>query len=536
MSKPAAGRPDPDLTVSNTGRGLFRLTRFVLFLLQLLSVPGSATAQSPALEDLRQSLERVSQNEVERKDIPSISLALVTADGVAFEFHTGRQAPGRRVAVGPRTVFRVGSVSKMFTALATVLAAEDRVVDLDGPVSAYLPEVAAIEGGSGITLRHLLSHRAGLVREPPVGFYLDPTEPSLAETCASMSGTKLVHPVGARIKYSNAGYGLAGEALARVHGTSFEEVIRTRILNPLEMTSSWFVRTEVPEGRLAHAEMWKADGSRFDPPLFDFGMSPAGFLYTTVSDLARFMRMLLDQGGELIAPDALHAMWLPQSEGYNPDWNRPCTGSCTRGAMEVGLAADLLRPFEGYTRVRHGGGVYGYATEFAMLPEVGVGVITIVTLDSMGQVARNLADAALRGFVAHLRGDTLPGISLTPDILERIGQEINDARARSAKEKGAVRGFFGDPNFGVEIVSEREDALEVVVEGVELVTLERTGPDTFIFPRFSSHDGETLSLERLPNGQVTHVSIGNGRGMRLGRVDIQRSLSTPTRGKREAEG
>lgn len=499
----------------------------------LLSLsPGSAHAQlvpetaphiTPAqLDALRTSLENAARAELTAKDLPSVALAIVTRDGIVLEFFLGFEDEARTRPVTEATVFRMGSISKMLTGVTAMIAQEEGLLELDAAVVAYVPELRKIPGGERITLRQLLSHRAGLVREPPIGYYTDPTEPTLRSTVASVAETELVHEPGARIKYSNAGFAIVGQALEAVYEEPFSDVVRSRLLDRLGMTSSWTSRLEIPRDRLAYAQMWVPNGERYSPPLFDFGMGPAGFLYATVPDLAKFVAMLLSEGmtadGPIVQPAALHDMWSPQTPDHADHWNEPCFGDCTRGSMEVGLAADLNRPFEGFTRVRHGGGVFGYASELEILPEAGVGVIVVTTLDSHGRVSRHLAAAALRGFVAAMRGETLPEISVSSEVVTQVSARVAAARADAEGSAAATRGAFGDERYGVEIIDETEDELVILVEGVELVRLHRTGSDAFRFPRFSLYGDEPLTLVRGQNGVVDRVRIGTGRGMLLERV------------------
>lgn len=339
---------------------------------------------------------------------------------------------------------------------------------------------------------------------------------------ASVAETELVHEPGARIKYSNAGFAIVGQALEAVYEQPFPDIVRSRLLDRLGMTASWTSRLEIPRDRLAYAQMWVPNGERYSPPLFDFGMGPAGFLYATVPDLAKFVAMLLSEGmtadGPIVQPAALHDMWSSQTPDHAAHWNEPCFGDCTRGSMEVGLAADLNRPFEGFTRVRHGGGVFGYASELEFLPEAGVGVIVVTTLDSHGRVSRHLATAALRGFVAAMRGETLPEISLSSQVVTQVSARVAAARADAEGSAAATRRAFGDERYGVEIIDETEGELVILVEGVELVRLHRTGSDAFLFPRFSLYGDEPLTLVRGQNGVVDRVRIGTGRGMLLERV------------------
>src|SRR5262249_62192520 len=126
----------------------------------------------------------------------------------------GLADPKKKVAATSDTVYRVGSVSKLFTDLAVMQLVEKGTLDLDAPVTKYLPDFKPSNPyDKVITLRQLMAHRSGLVRESPVGNYFDPTSPTLAQTVASLNQTKLVYPPESRIKYSNAAIATVGLVL-----------------------------------------------------------------------------------------------------------------------------------------------------------------------------------------------------------------------------------------------------------------------------------------------------------------------------------
>src|SRR3954462_727439 len=113
---------------------------------------------------------------------------------------------------------------------------EQKRVDLDAPVSRYLPGVQpANPFGTPITVRELTSHRAGLVREPPAGNYFDTTSPPIAATVASLNSTALIYKPATHIKYSNAGIAVVGHVLESVGKQPFASYLATQVLSPLGM-------------------------------------------------------------------------------------------------------------------------------------------------------------------------------------------------------------------------------------------------------------------------------------------------------------
>jgi CubicO group peptidase (beta-lactamase class C family) len=193
------------------------------------------------------------------------------------------------------SVFRCGSISKLFNALAVMQQVEARKLDLDAPVEQYASDVLPLNpfpGEPSVTLRQILCHRSGLQREAPVGGYMDGSQPTLKATVASIRPCVLATKPGEKTRYSNIAPSLAGHLVERATKLSFEDYQQKRLLEPLGMKSSAWTLAHVPQGRLIRSHMRLADGHsgwiRRDAPDFDLGTIPAGNLYTTAGDLARF--------------------------------------------------------------------------------------------------------------------------------------------------------------------------------------------------------------------------------------------------------
>ncbi|MGH7527137.1 MAG: serine hydrolase, partial [Gemmatimonadales bacterium] len=290
--------------------------------------------------------------------------------------------------------------SKLFTDIGVMQLVERRELDLDAPVTRYLPDFQPKNPfGDAITIRQLTSHRAGLVREPPVGNYFDDTEPTLAATVASLSGTALVYRPGTHAKYSNAGIAVLGYLLERTRGESFYTYLERAVLEPIGMTESAFRPLPGLRARLANAVMWTLDGRRFEAPTFQLGSGPAGSLYSTVLDLGRFLSVLFaggaTPGGEpLLAKTTLDSMWTPQ-------YARPGAPN----GFGIGFGVGQL---DGRRSVGHGGAIYGFATSLLALPDDSLGVVVVATLDIMNGVTDGIAELALRMMVASRAGKPLP--------------------------------------------------------------------------------------------------------------------------------
>jgi CubicO group peptidase (beta-lactamase class C family)/D-alanyl-D-alanine dipeptidase len=381
------------------------ITALTALTLALILPRGRAdTPPPPKYAAAVRALERILEHEIADKDLPALSIALIDDQQVVWARGFGFANPKDKVPATAGTVYRVGSVSKLFTDIGIMQLVEQGKLDLDTPVTRYLPDFRpANPFGPPITLRQLMAHRSGLVREPPVGNYFDPTEPSLAQMVASLNRTELVYPPGQRIKYSNAAIATAGYVLEKTQHEPFARYLHRAVLEPLGLTKSAFEPAPTVTKDLAAATMWTYHGREFDAPTFALGIAPAGSMYSTVEDLGRFLSVLFAGGygpnGVVLKPATVEQMWTPQ-------FAKPGT----KGGFGIGF---LIGDLDGHRRIGHGGAIYGFATELAALPEEKLGVVVIASRDCVNPALTRLADVALRHLLAVRQGKPLPEVEPT---------------------------------------------------------------------------------------------------------------------------
>jgi CubicO group peptidase (beta-lactamase class C family)/D-alanyl-D-alanine dipeptidase len=522
-----------------------------------------AAKYAPVIE----RIERLIDHEMRDKGLPAVSIALVDDQDVIWAKGFGFADPAQKIAATADTVYRVGSVSKLFTDIAVMQLAERGVLNLDAPVTTYLPDFKPKNPFAvPITLRHLMSHRAGLVREPPVGHYFDPTSPSLAKTVASLNDTELIYAPGTRTKYSNAGVAVVGRVLEVMAKRPFAEALQASVIAALGLRRSAFAPTPAIMPHLAKASMWTYFGTQFEAPTFQLGIAPAGSMYSTVTDLARFMSVLFARGagpnGPVLKPDTLEAMWLPQ---FAP--------AGARQGFGLGFNVGEL---QGQRRVGHNGAIYGFATDLQMFPDARLGIALVTTLDGANAVMDHIAEEAMAALLRVHDGRPLPPLMLpdpmTPEMakkfdgqyqsgdrrlemrdrngtliatvatimtpLSTVGRDLlidgriaygatmtpqadgsvtmgalayrraEDVKPPEAPEKwlGLVGEYGWDHN--ILYVLEREGKLYALVEWFFLYPLDEVGPDLFAFPKSGLYDGEKLRFSRGGHGQATAVDVG----------------------------
>jgi CubicO group peptidase (beta-lactamase class C family) len=383
---------------------------FIVFLL-CAGVGGAADqANIPSRSDyapIAAVLKSVIEREIQEKQLPAFSIALVDGDQIVWAQGFGYQDPEKKIPATAHTVYRVGSVSKLFTDIGIMQMVEAGKIDLDAPVEKYVSDFHPHNPfGAPITLRELMAHRSGLLREPPIGNYFDPTEPSLEATVRSINETELVYAPGTHLKYSNAAIAVVGYVLQELNHRPFAEYLKHTVLLPMGMRESSFAPEPDLVRNLAKAYMWSYDGLRFPAPTFELGLAPAGCMYSTVTDLAHFLVALFNHGrgleGQLIQPDTLEKMWTPQF---------------AKNGAKTGFGLGFqISELEGHRIVGHGGAIYGFATEVVGSPEEKLGVVTVTTMDAANAVTNAVAKQTLQLMLAQRSAKSLPQFDSTTAV------------------------------------------------------------------------------------------------------------------------
>ena len=430
-----------------------RITHWPAYLLPILVIlsmtwpiraKGADVAPQAPYEKAVEMLESFIQQEITDKDLPALSIALVDGQNVVWSRGFGVADLEDETPATADTVYRVGSVSKLFTDIAAMQLVEQGKLDLDAPVSRYLPEFEPENpfDDTPVTLRRLMSHRSGMVREPPIGNYLDATEPVAERVIASFGETTLAYPPETRTKYSNGAIATVGRVVEVVSGRPFDDYVKRSILGPLGMRSSGFTLTPDLEPRLADAVMWTLDGREFPAPRFAIATVPAGNLYSTVNDLARFLSALFADGrgpeGPIVTPETLREMTTPQ-----------CVPEGERGRFGLGFALGTL---DGHPTIGHGGAVYGFATSLAALPDERLGVVVATSRDCANTSTERIAQYALRLMLAAKAGADLPVMESTEPIepartRELAGHYVHEDKSFDLIDRGGSL-FFSSPGGG----------------------------------------------------------------------------------------
>ncbi|MGY8750978.1 MAG: serine hydrolase [Fidelibacterota bacterium] len=365
-------------------------------------------------------LENAINYEIKSKNLNAISMVLVDDQKIAWAKGFGYENPDSKINADANTVYRVGSVSKLFTDMAIMQRVEIGEIDLDKAIQTYLPNFKPDNPyKKPITLRQMMSHRSGLLREPRKGNYFTDDEISLKTTVESIIPSKLIHEPESKTKYSNAAIAVVGYTLESLYKTPYVDYMQKHILEKIGMNNSAFAPNTKIRARLAKATMWSYDDRIFSAPTFELGMIPAGSLYAPVTDLAKFMMVLFAQGKGpkevVIKPETLNKMISPQFGGDK-----------TRG-YGIGFG---LSEHGGYQKIGHGGAIYGFSTQLYAIPEIKYGVATSSSVDISNSITTKLSNYALDLMLANKNNEPLPDYIKTSQLDAKISQSLKGHYSR----------------------------------------------------------------------------------------------------------
>jgi len=380
-----------------------------------VSPNGHRPASGPSLDPAAAAeLDAFIAHEMRQKDLPAFSVALVDDQQLIWSKDYGMARPRDSVCASDATTYRAGQISEIITDIAILQLAERGALDLDAPVTRYVPDVH-LDTRSPITLRELMTHRAGLDREPPKGGRADDSSRTLADVVRSLDSLPLLSAPGTRTHASDAGMALAGYVIEATQHEPFARYVQRAVLAPLGMTHSTFVRDTTVAASLADGHLWTYDPRNLPAPTFDLGVAPAENLYTTTGDLARLVSALAN-GGRGLVGRVLSARTV--AEMMRPAPAR--SGDSTRTA--IGLS---LMSLDGHAELEQHGALYGYTTQITTLPNDKLGAVAITTEDGAAGVTQRVTALALRLALAQRHHAALPPIDTTIDVPPALAHDLS---------------------------------------------------------------------------------------------------------------
>ena len=364
--------------------------------------------------------------ELEAYHVAGLTVAVVKDGKIFFAKGYGwADVDGQTPVDADKTLFRPGSVSKLFTWTAVMQLVEQGKLDLDADVNTYLTQFKIPDTYEApITLRHLLTHTAGL-EDGGIGYLMVRSPQQIVPLARSLGQHRpaRVRPVGTSDEglsssYSNWGASLAGLIVANVSGLSFEDYVEANILRPLSMRSSTF-KEPLPEDLQKRMSVGYTFGAgAFKPQSYEYiaNFGPAGSMAATATDMARFMIAHLQAGGSgdarILKPETVRAM---HARVFSP---HPAVSGSGLGFYEAYV--------NGRRIVGHGGDTNNFHSELGLLDQEGVGFFASV---NTGGTAALVPRHFLRAFMNHYFPARLPAVKPPKDFASRAGKYVGQYRA-----------------------------------------------------------------------------------------------------------
>lgn len=342
--------------------------RPIRYVIALLFVASTAFAQDTA------RMEQVIQSHVQNRTFMGAVL-VAKGDTILLSKGYGSADLEWEIPNTPATKFRLGSITKQFTAAAILLLEERGKLSTSDPVKKHMPDAPA--AWDAITIHHLLTHTSGIPNFTSLKEYvsLRGTATTVDKTIAVFRDRPLDFAAGERMSYSNSGYLVLGHLIEKLSGGSYEAFVQANLLAPAGMTDSGYDSNTRIIARRAAGYVPGPGG--FSNAGFIHMTVPhgAGALYSTTGDLLKWERGLL--GGKLLSPASLQKMLTPDKNNY-----------------AYGLVVQTMKDRR---QVAHGGGIDGFNTSMAHYPASGITVIVLGNVNGMApdQMAGQL------GAVAH---------------------------------------------------------------------------------------------------------------------------------------
>jgi CubicO group peptidase (beta-lactamase class C family) len=403
---------------------------------------------------------------------PSLVASVVRAGRIVW---TGARSCADGHAPDAHTQYRIGSITKVFTAVLVLRMRDEGLLDLNDPLEKHLPGT----GVGDVTIAQLLGHSAGLAAETPPPWW-ERTPGTLRPALVDVLGERpVLYPAGRRHHYSNPGYTLLGSLVAAVRGVSWEEALRREVLEPLSMD-----RTTA--GPLApHAGGWAVHpwaDVMLAEPAEDLGlMAPAGQLWSTASDLCRFAVFLSEGDERVLGAPSVKEMRTPSTPAEAGVWDD-----------NYGLGVQIAHK-GGRTLVGHTGSLPGFRAFLWVSVEDGLAAVALTNSTSGPSVGALAAD--LIGIVA----DAEPRIPEPWRPLPEVDQALLDLTGPW---------YWGTNPLGLKLAAER--GVEIYpLDGVGRGSRFVAGPDDSWTGLDGYYAGEILRVMRRADGSVSHLDLGS---------------------------
>jgi len=350
--------------------------------------------------------------------VPGLSIALVDDQRIIWAAGFGYADVKNKIPATAETVYRIGSISKLFTATAAMRLAEQGKVNIDNPITDYVPEFSIktrFTDTGPITPRNLMTHHSGLPGDILKGFMVDEAVPYFA-VFAELKDEYTAFPPDYIFSYSNLGMSLVGYMVEKVSGADFPKYVDENVFKPLGMEHSSFEMSAALQPLLA-----KGYKGRKEWTLADIRDVPAGNMVSNVLDMSRFMSMIFANGKSgnrrILKPETIGEMLTKQNEDVPLDLD-----------FAIGLAWFLKPQGLGYAgRVAsHSGATEVFRSNMILLVDQKIGVVVLTNSSRGSRISSQAAKLALKLALQAKTGIRPPENENTVRIIKNYNGDLSD--------------------------------------------------------------------------------------------------------------
>jgi CubicO group peptidase (beta-lactamase class C family) len=459
---------------------------------------GFPASQGPATDENAEAIARALSewlpDKLKEMNVPGAAVAVVDGERTVWERTFGVTDGPASSPITPETIFCIRSISKSVTALAVLLAVQEGLVDLDTPISEYLPEFTVNSRFDEhpedlITLRHMLSHWAAFTHDPPVGIDLDRPGYFL-RYIERISDTWLRFPVGYRHQYSNYGVDLAAYILQVRSGKPFADYLKEKVLEPIGMASSSF-DLELVEQREDRAIGHYIQGNVVP---FHFPEISAAGLYSSIRDMSKYVQFHLN-GGVVNGRRLLREDLMEQYHAIQ----------FARPGQKTGYTFGLWREVVSNTfSFYHEGGGRGFGSHMIFYPELGVGAVALTNMEYHGLTGYQ-GRVVMNGPIIDRYGP-LPIPDPGTEEMRQFDNEdprLKRILGRYGDSPGAEVGFENGI-LGIRVDEDNFFAITFFDDGGELVGMYGANTEARFLPPLGDQPGSMMTVNRIWGNSNSH--------------------------------
>jgi CubicO group peptidase (beta-lactamase class C family) len=496
--------------------------RAMKFAISLLLVATAAIAQPADITQKLAGFDEYMAKTLKDWNAPGVGVGVVVNNELVFAKGYGFRDYEKKLPFTARTMSPIASNTKLFTAVAAGMLVEEGKLTWDKPVRESVPQIRFYNDllNSTITLRDMLSHRTGITRHDTIWFKSDFTRKQLFEKLAFLEPAA---PIRQSYLYNNLMYAGAGYLIELQSGKTWEQFVKERILDPLEMKATSYSIADMvrqPEFGVGFTE--KRDSFElYKIPYYEdiAGVAPCGAIVSNIEDVSHWLIALMNdgkyRGKQVLPPDVLKATMAP-SIGI------PNTALETRGWGEVLNAAYGMgrqtASYRGHLLTSHGGDLPGFHTQVSIMPQDHIGVI-VFEIGNHSQPLYNI--------VTYNVYERLLGMSLTPwserQLEIRLKNKKAGTEARSKSDAGRVpntvashpleayAGTYEHPGYGLVTITAKDNQLHFDFHKVKMPMMR------FHYDRFDTPDDEengkySVNFRTNPQGDIDQAVMSLDEG------------------------